>query len=125
MQSIMKTAGMLGVAALLFASCGKDKAPQDSDLFIGTYNGTITYKSATDDKSSTAGKVTVSKLNDVYNFAFSDGIPDVNGIKFQKENDEYYINLGSSGTSFIRINASKLNMTYVVDGKTWTANCTR
>lgn len=116
---------ILGISMLLLNSCSKDKDPKDSDLFVGTYNGTITYKSNTDDKSTTNGKVTVSKIGDSYNFRFSDGIPNVNNVTFIKENDEFSINVGNSATSYIRINASTLKMLYKVDDQIWTADCSR
>jgi len=112
-------------STIILASCGKDDAPQDTDLFIGTYRGPISFINADESIDKAEGKVTVSKVGTVYNFAFSDGIPNVNNIKFEKEDDTYYINIGSSGTSYIRINKDVLNMLYISDGNKWTANCTR
>lgn len=125
MKKIIRIISLIGILSIVFLSCGKDKAPQDSDLFVGTYSGSISYMSDTDSKSSSTGKVTVAKAGDVYSFVFSDGIPNITGIKFEKEDDEYYINIGGSGTSYIRINSSKLKILYLVDGQVWTADCTR
>lgn len=125
MKRILGTLSAVSLSMLLLYSCSKDKDPKDSDVFIGSYEGNIAYKSDTDDKSTSTGKVTVSKVGDTYNFAFSDGIPNVNGISFIKEDEEFSINVGSSATSYIRINASKLVMLYKVDEQLWTANCTR
>lgn len=121
--SIVVIAGLF--LSLLFASCSKDKGPQDSKLFVGTYQGSISYKSDDDDISIGDGKITVSNAGDTYNFTFSDGIPNINNIRFASENDEYYINIGGTGTSYIRINKDVLKILYISDGKTWTANCTR
>lgn len=125
MNKITGLALLTVIGTAIFSSCGKDDAPQDTDLFIGTYKGNIGYVSSSDSKSSSDGKVTVSKIGSTYNFAFSDGIPNVNGIKFEKENDEFYINIGGSGTSYIRINESTLKMLYISSGETWTADCSR
>lgn len=111
--------------SLLIASCSKDKGPQDSNLFIGTYKGPISYSSDDDNISIGEGRITVSNVDNIYNFAFSDGIPNINNIRFESENDEYYINIGASVTSYIRINNEVLKILYISNGKTWTANCTR
>lgn len=121
--SIVITTGLL--LSLMFASCSKDKGPQDSKLFVGTYKGPISYNSADDNISIGDGRITVVNTGNIYNFAFSDGIPNINNIRFESENDEYYINIGGSGTSYIRINKDVLKILYISDGKTWTANCTR
>lgn len=111
--------------SLLFAACSKDKGPQDSNLFIGTYKGPISYSSDEDNITIGDGRITVSNIDDIYNFAFSDGIPNINNIRFESENDEYFINIGSSGTSYIRINKEVLKILYISNGKAWKANCTR
>lgn len=116
---------LISTISLFFISCGKDDAPQDTDLFVGTYSGTLTYMSDSDSKTTSDGKITVAKIGETYNFAFSDGIPNITGIKFEKEDDEFYINIGGSGTSYIRINESVLKILYISDGQTWTANCSR
>lgn len=125
MRKIISLLLVITASIFFFASCSKDKDPQDSDIFVGTYRGSVSFTSDTDSKSSSEGSVTVAKVGDTYNFAFSDGIPNITGIKFEKEDDEYYINIGGSGTSYIRINSSTLKILYISDGKTWTANCTR
>lgn len=125
MKKIIGLVSLFALLIVLLNSCSKDKGPADSDLFVGTYKGSISYKSDTEDKSTTVGSVTVAKVNDSYSFAFSDGIPNITDIRFEKENDEFNINVGNSGTSYIRINSGKLVILYNKDGRTWTANCTR
>lgn len=126
MNRLLKSAPILLAAAVFtMSSCSKDTAPQDTDLFIGTYRGSLAYQSDDKDISVEDGKITVSKLDNTYNFAFSDGIPNINGIKFEKEDDTYYVNVGSAGTGYIRINKDVLKILYIVDGQTWTADCTR
>src|SRR5690606_26129342 len=125
MKKIISLLATLAAFSILLLSCSKDTAPQDTDLFIGDYHGAISYKSADEDIDIDNGKVTVSKVGDTYNFAFSNSIPNINGIQFEKDDDEYYINIGSSGTSYIKINKDKLIILYLSDGQTWTANCDR
>lgn len=125
MKTLIQSVAILGLSGISLMSCSKDTAPQDTDLFIGTYNGKISYKSDDEAKTIENGKVTVSNAGDIYNFAFSDGIPNINNVKFEKESDEFYINIGGSGTSYIKINKDELKILYISDGQTWTANCTR
>lgn len=107
------------------ASCSKDTDPADVDVFVGTYKGKITYLKAGEElKSKDDGSVIVSKVGATYNFAFSDGIPDINGVKFEKKDDNTYVSIGS-GLTGITITKSKLNMLVVKDGATWIANCSR
>ena len=107
------------------ASCSKDTDPSDVDVFLGTYKGKITYLKVGDQlKSVDNGSVIVSKVGSTYNFAFSDGIPNINGVKFEKKDDNTYISVGS-GLTGITITKSKLNMLVTKDGATWTANCSR
>lgn len=125
MKKILSPLALIASISLIFAACSKDTAPQDTDLFIGTYRGAISYVSADESISIDNGSITVSKVDNTYNFAFSDGIPNINGVKFEEEDDTYYINIGGSGTSYIRINKDVLKILYIYDGQTWTADCTR
>lgn len=125
MKKILSSLALIASISLIFAACSKDTAPQDTDLFIGTYRGAISYVSADESISIDNGSITVSKVDNTYNFAFSDGIPNINGVKFEEEDDTYYINIGGSGTSYIRINKDVLKILYIYDGQTWTADCTR
>lgn len=125
MKNLLKFLGILMVGLLVFTSCSKDDDPADNDLFAGTYKGKITFKSGDETKSNDNGSVFVTKVGDSYNFAFSDGIKNINNIKFDKEDDNTYINIGGDATNYIRITANKLTIAYLKEGELWTANCTR
>jgi len=106
-------------------ACSKDDSPSETDLFVGTYNGTITYSDGdgemiTDDD----GRVTVTKVGSTYSFDFGSGIPNITGVKFEKKDDNSYASIGS-GLTGITINASSLNMLVINDNGTWTADCSR
>lgn len=122
----------LGLFLLLFtfislSSCRNDDDPADNDFFAGTYNGNISYNEGGTNINKDNGKVFVTKIasGTKYNFAFSDGIPDLNGIEFKKEGDNSLVMVGGTGTSYIRIDSNDLKILYVKDGKTWTANAKR
>jgi len=130
MKSILKFLSVALFATLVFVSCSKDDDPADNDFFAGTYKGTISYNGGDGggDVASTSGSVTVTKIasGTKYNFAFSNGIPDLNGIEFEKKGDNILVNIGGEeGVNYIRLDASTLKMLYIKDGKTWTADCTR
>lgn len=123
----------LGLSTLIltvvigFASCSKDDDPSDNDLFIGKYEGTIGFDDLDNnenDVASAQGSVTVTKLGDTYNFAFGNGIPNLNGVDFEQKGN-VLVNIGTAGTGVIRIDAGKLTIAYTKDGKAWTADCER
>jgi hypothetical protein len=110
-----------------FSSCSDDDDPTNNDFFAGTYRGTISYHDSDNDINSNDGSVFVTKIasGTKYNFAFSNGIPDLNGIEFNQEGDHTLVMIGSTATSYIRIDNDELKILFIKDGKTWTANCTR
>ncbi|QDP86661.1 hypothetical protein FNJ88_08095 [Chryseobacterium sp. SNU WT5] len=109
------------------SSCRSDDDPVDNDFFAGTYKGSIAYNDVSTDLSKDNGSVFVTKIasGTKYNFRFSDGIPDLNGVEFNKQGDNVLVMVGSTGTAYIRIDNNTLKIAYTKDGKTWTANCTR
>ncbi|GAA4320016.1 hypothetical protein [Compostibacter hankyongensis] len=110
--------------SLFSASCSKNDDPSDNDFFVGTYKGSISYndgeKSITDDD----GRLTVVKVGSSYSFKFGTGIPDINNVKFQQQDDGSYVSVGE-GVTGITIDAHSLKMLVSNDDGTWTANCTR
>lgn len=127
MKTTIKILSLLCIALFTFASCSKDDDPADNILFADKYRGNISYTSTGDEEDvpSAEGTVTVTKIGDTYNFAFSNGIPNINGIEFEKRGDNTYWNIGGSTASYIQIDAENLTIGYVKDGATWTANCSR
>lgn len=131
MKNLIK---ILGIFMLLFfavttiSSCSNDDDPTNNDFFAGTYRGSISYNDGGSTNISTNnGSVFVTKIasGTKYNFAFSDGIPDLNGIEFEQKGDHTLVMIGSNATSYIRIDNNELKILFAKEGKTWTANCTR
>ncbi|KMQ68265.1 hypothetical protein ACM39_10535 [Chryseobacterium sp. FH2] len=129
-----KAIKILGLFALVlftvtsFLSCSNDDDPTNNDFFAGTYKGSVSYNDGGSTNISTDnGSVFVTKIasGTKYNFAFSNSIPDLNGIEFEQQGDHTLVMIGSNGTSYIRIDNNELKILYIKDGKTWTANCTR
>lgn len=124
-----KFAGLLMLIFSVFAlnSCSRDDDPSDNDFFAGTYRGTLTYVDGTTNINTSSGNVFVTKIGSAtkYNFRFSDGIPDINGIDFQKEGDNTMVMIGSNANYYIRIDNRTLKVMYNNNGKTWTANANR
>lgn len=125
MKNYLKFLGLLLVSTVLFTACSKNDDPADNDLFVGTYNGKISYNKDGENKSTDNGKVTVIKVGSNYNFVFSDGIPDLKGVKFKKDGDNTVVSIDEDAAKIIRITASKLNIGYAQDGAVWTADCNR
>ncbi|MDR2236239.1 MAG: hypothetical protein LBE92_08955 [Chryseobacterium sp.] len=113
--------------ALSFSSCSDDDDPVNNDFFAGTYKGSVSYTDGDTNINTNEGSVFVTKIasGTKYNFAFSNSIPDLNGVEFQQQGDHTLVMVGSNATSYIRIDNDELKILYIKDGKTWTANCTR
>ena len=125
MKNMTKILGALFIAMLVFAvACSKDDDPADNDFFVGTYNGTITFNNGNETISDDDGRVTVVKVDDSYTFDFGSNIPNISGVKFQKQDDNTYVSIGD-GITGITITASTLKMLVSNNSGTWTADCTR
>lgn len=128
----MKVKGnMLGLLfAILFASswmisCSDDDSPADSDVFVGRYEGFVSYSNGESNTTDENGYVQVVKVGEHYNFLFSNGIPDLTGVQFESDG-EVLINIGATETQLIRVTANSLQIAYAENGNdVWTANCTR
>jgi len=130
MKKLTKILGLFFIsffAITLFVSCDRDDDPVDNDFFAGTYSGDISYNADETSISTSSGKVFVTKIasGTKYNFAFSDSIPDLNGVEFEKKGDNVLVSVGATDFQYIRIDNNTLKILYTVEGKTWTANCTR
>ncbi|MEO9891043.1 hypothetical protein [Aurantibacter sp.] len=113
---------LLFISSLFFASCSKDNDPADDNLFVGTYNGTISYSDVNTNTeiSTDDGRVTLVKVGDTYTFDFSDGIPSLKGIKMDKNQSTL---ISEDGT--VSIDEGTLIIAYSYDEEVWGANCTR
>ena len=129
MKNVFRILGVFifAFALLSISSCSKDDDPVDNDFFAGTYKGRITYNDGSTPKEVDNGSVFVTKVasGTKYNFAFSDNIPNINDVEFEKKGDNVLVSVGANDTVYIRIDNNTLKIAYLKDGKTWTANCTR
>ena len=130
MKKSMKILGLLMLSFFtitMLVSCDRDDDPADNDFFAGTYKGKISYTSGETNISTDEGSVFVTKIasGTKYNFQFSNSIPDLNGVEFKQEGDNTLVSVGANDLQYIRINSNTLKILYTVDGKTWTADCTR
>ncbi|MGS4344432.1 hypothetical protein ACKUSY_02295 [Myroides odoratus] len=127
-KTLKRTAKLLAlgsIMAFVSLSCSKDDDPTDNDLFIGKYKGHITYTKGDTHIDAKDGHVEVVKVGKDYNFIFSDKIPNLTGVKFEKEGENTVINIGSDEAHLIKIDASTLFIAYAKDGEIWSANCSR
>lgn len=115
---------MVLAIVMVTAACSKDDDPANNDLFVGTYNGTISYSDGEETINDEDGRVTVVKVGATYTFDFGSGIPNLTGVKFQEKDDGTYISIGE-GLTGITISADKLDILVINDEGTWRADCTR
>lgn len=114
------------MAAVMFTvtACSKDDDPADSDIFIGTYRGSISFTDGEENITDADGRVTVAKVGNSYNFDFGTGIPNITGVRFEKDDNGTYVSIGE-GLTGITISAGSLNMLVSNERGTWTADCSR
>lgn len=125
MKHAMKMMGALVLVSMLFmVSCDKDTDPSETDLFVGTYEGTISYNGGDETIIDEDGRVTVAKAGNTYSFLFGSGIPDITGVKFREGDNNTHVSIGD-GLEGITITASSLNILVVNSEGTWTADCSR
>ena len=128
-NKVMKFFGLFLLVFSIFAmsSCRSDDDPVDNDFFAGTYKGNISYFDGSSTITKDNGSVFVTKIasGTKYNFRFSDGIPDLNGVEFKQEGDNVLVMVGSTESAYIRIDNNTLKIAYTRDGKIWTANGSR
>lgn len=124
-KSIFKILGVVMAATFVLAACSKDDDPADNDLFVGTYKGDVSYTMEGKNIHNDSGEVRVVKVGSNYNFFFSDKIPDITGVQFEKKGDNGIINVGSDEARLISIDNKKLVIAYAKDGRVWTANANR
>src|SRR5690625_410946 len=125
-----KTLKIIGLTCLLFLAfaCSKDDDHADSDIFVGTYEGNISFTDGDGDaETHENGKVTVVKRGSKkYDFHFSDGIPNLTGIKFEEEGDHTLVNVDlEEGITYVKINEYHLDIFYTKDGKILNSDCYR
>lgn len=125
MKFMLKIVGVLLLSALVFSACSKDTDPADVDVFAGTFRGKIGYVDAEKTINQDNGSVFVTKVGTRYNFRFSDGIPDLTGVDFEKKDDNTLTSIGSDGTGLITINKDRLVITFARSGRSWSADCGR
>lgn len=125
MKFMLSIVGVLLLSTLVFSSCSKDTDPADVDVFAGTFRGKIGYVDAEKNISQDNGSVFVTKVGTRYNFRFSDGIPDLTGVDFERKDDNTLTSVGSDGTGLITINKDKLVIAFARSGRNWSADCGR
>lgn len=122
MKNFVKVLGMTILSIVIVVACSKDNDPVDDNLFVGTYNGSISYSQA-DSNTNIAtddGRVTLVKVGNSYNFDFSDGIPSLTGIQMEK-NENIFV----SSDGLITIDEGNLIIAYTEGGEIWGADCSR
>lgn len=113
------------ITSLVFVSCSDDDSPADSDIFIGKYEGTVSYTNGESSTIETDGWVEVVKVGNNYNFIFSNDIPEITGVEFDS-NGEVLLSVGANEAYYIRVTAHTLDIEYLENGNDfWTAHCTR
>ncbi|UYQ95475.1 hypothetical protein MKQ68_10225 [Chitinophaga horti] len=125
MKSFLSMIAALLLTVVIFSSCSKDKDPADTDVFAGTFRGTISYSDDTKTINPVEGSVFVTKVGSRYDFRFDNGIPDLTGVQFEERDANTMVSIGDAGTGAITINKDKLQILFSRNSRNWSADCTR
>ena len=123
MKKLIKLFSVFAVTLLVMSSCSKNDDPKDNNLFVGTYEGKVSYSNDSNEISNENGSVTVTKVGDNYSFIFSDDIPTLGDLEIEKGENKFELDWDEA--SIIIIDESTLNIKMAKNGKTWSANCER
>ncbi|MGG8497960.1 hypothetical protein ACQY1Q_16230 [Tenacibaculum sp. TC6] len=123
MKKLIKFFSVFAVTLLVMSSCSKNDDPKDNNLFVGTYEGKVSYSNDSNEISNESGSVTVTKVGDSYSFIFSDDIPTLGDLEIEKGENKFELDWDEA--SIIIIDESTLNIKMAKNGKTWSANCKR
>jgi len=117
--------GILIFSSFAFVSCSDDDSPADNDIFVGTYDGFVSYTNGESVTTEENGFVRVVKVGNNYNFLFSNGIPEISGVEFERDG-ETLVSIGADESNYIRVTAHSLDILHIEnENDVWTANCTR
>lgn len=117
--------GLFVVTSMMMMSCSDDDSPANNDIFVGKYNGFVSYSNGESNTEESNGSVQVIKVGNNYNFIFSNGIPEITGVEFDSDG-ETLLNVGATEFQYIRVTAGTLQILYTENvNDVWTANATR
>lgn len=113
------------VVSTLLISCRSDDDASGSSFEGGVFTGAVSYTNDTENTSNPSGTVQVVKVNELtYRFIFSDEIPEISDVVFNS-NETTLLSIDATDTYFIRVTSGTLQITWTVDGASWSAVCYR
>jgi VCBS repeat-containing protein len=119
MKKALKLSGLITVLILTVFSCKKDvKLPSDA---VTTYVGSLAYTPTIGSPiANTAGTATISGSKGNYSVSFSNSVPSLTGLKFDKESGGSYATQSEDGsTTGITINDKSFNIAVVKSDGQW------
>ena len=116
----------LGIVSLTLASCRKDNIKLPSSA-LSTYTGSLTYTPNTGAAiSTTSGTATISGSKGNYTVSFSDGVPALTDLKFDKGTSGSYVSESSSGSAAgVTINSNSFNISATTQNGQWAFSGTK
>ena len=109
---------------ILNGSCNNDDSLSDSELFTGTYAGTVTYTNLDQQVTISDASVEVVQSGENYSFQFQQDIPNIEDVTMQSDG-QTLMNPDATETHLIRVSQTSLQINWTVGDETWTAVCSR
>lgn len=118
----------LSVCFLFFTllSCSKNESDSsENEELVATYTGQITFIEGTTHISNPKGTVKMVKRGDVYDFRFSDGIPDLKDISLEEKDGLIKNTDFKDGERVVNLISNQLIVFYQRDSKTWVSTTSK
>lgn len=110
---------------LFFAfSCRNNENIADLNEFTGVFEGFIEYDFGELRIENPEGSVEVTEDGDSYIFTFSDEIPEISGLEFERK-DNVIMNKDATEDFLIRLTPNTLQIIFSEGDEYWEAECLR
>jgi hypothetical protein len=121
MKTISKFLSAAVVAiALISTSCSKDKVVALPSENVTSYTGDLGYTGSSLPIANPGnGKATISQSGTNVTISFSDGVPSISGIKFQKSGSNYVSVSEDGSVAGISFSGDNVSIGVTKDGGTW------
>ncbi|MDT7827544.1 hypothetical protein RQM65_02550 [Pricia sp. S334] len=131
MKRVIKSFSVLFLATLFLAACsnddnGNDNGLEGTEVAVGVYKGYVGYSKNGERIENLQGTVEVTREGNIYDFDFSNDIPDLEDIAMKAEGN-ILINRDKTIKGVLKIvqNENKLIIDYKSAGERWDAQAVK
>lgn len=111
---------VLGILIVLFChtACNSDDNLSDSELFTGTYTGTISYADGEEQFSVSDAPIQVVQVDENYSFHFTEDVPSIENIEMISDGSTL-MNPDATETHLIRVTPTSIQIIWSEGSQNW------